>query len=144
MSFRKMEVCAAPKISVSDDSTSIVITTNTDGGHIWFTTDTTKAFTEYDKPIDVTTVDDSITVWAYVSAEGKITSDTVSFTFVAPEKQPDAISAIIAGGLTGRISIYTVSGQPVATTDRIESVSLRPGLYIVRDEKGRTRKVTVK
>ena len=144
MAFRKMEVCAAPKISVSDDSTSIVITTNTDGGHIWFTTDTTKAFTEYDKPIDITTIDDSITVWAYVSAEGKITSDTVSFTFVAPEKQPDAISAIIAGRLSGRISIYNVSGQPVATTDRIESVSLRPGLYIVRDEKGRTHKVTVK
>ena len=57
---------------------------------------------------------------------------------------PDAISAIIAGRLSGRISIYTVSGQPVATTDRIESVSLRPGLYIVRDNAGRAQKIQVK
>ena len=73
-----------------------------------------------------------------------ITSDTVSFTYVVPKKEVDAINAIRANGLNGRISVYTVGGQPVAVADRIDSISLRPGLYIVRDEKGRVTKVTVK
>lgn len=142
--FTKMEVCQAPTIAVSDDSVSITITTDVDGGHIWYTTDSTAAFTEYSAPIDITGVSDSITVWAYVSADRMITSDTVSFTYVVPKKEADAINAIRANGLNGRISVYTVGGQPVAVADRIDSISLRPGLYIVRDEKGRVTKVTVK
>lgn len=144
VTFRRMEVCRTPTIVVTDDSTSITLTTSDTDGHIWYTTDSTADFQEYATPIDITSVKDSITVWAYVAAEGKVTSDTVSFTYVAPDKSVDAIRAISASGMTGRISVFTVGGQPVAVADRVDSISLRPGLYIVRDENGKTRKITVK
>lgn len=139
MVVRKLEVCQSPQISVNKDSTAIEITSAETNGQIWYSIDSTN-FSEYSAPIVIN--NDSMSVWAYVSAEGKLSSDTVRFDFVRPVI--DNINSIIADLSSGNIRIFTIDGKSIVISDGNDTRTLRPGIYVIRDDEGRNHKIVVK
>lgn len=138
--FRKTTVCPAPTIQPTADSTAIEILANEDGDSIYWSADSI-SFSKYTDPIAITA--DTTRIWAYAAADGKITSDTVSYVFIRP-KSVDAISSIEVAIREGRIKVYAIDGQQVPFVTYSNAFALRPGVYVIVDENGNNRKIVVK
>lgn len=141
VAFRKIEVCAEPTFEANADSTEIIITTNTDSATTYWSADSI-SFAEYTDPIAVTS--DTTTIWAYTARDGYANSPVVKYTLIVPKKSVDAINSIIAAIEDGRSRVYTIDGQYVAIDGRRGFASLRPGVYIIVDDNGNTRKIALR
>lgn len=139
--FRKVEHCAIPVIELTADSTGISITSDEPEGQIWFSTDSIH-FNEYSGVIALTA--DSMTVWAYVTAEGKVASDTVSYTFTRSLVTDGIGRIVLFDAYQGDVRVYTLDGRYVGDAGKSKALRLRRGAYIVRDSEGKARKMVVK
>lgn len=140
MSFRRIEKCSNPNIALSADSGYIEISTTESNGNIFVSSDSLE-FAEYLAPIQISS--DSVTIWSYVAAEGKLNSDTVSYTYL---KKPivNGISNIRNGIISGEIQVYTLDGKSIHLNDIIDKNAFKRDVYIVVDNKGKSTKVFVK
>lgn len=144
MEFIKMKKIDAPVISGDSVFTSTTrVTISAPAGRIMYSLQSNggTTFRNYSHSF---TLSKSDVVYAFVTttAKGYINSDTVSMKF-RKEETPTGISGITAPA-TNFVSVYTIDGQLVATSQRLENIVLRRGTYIVRDQNGRTRKIALK